>query len=184
MKPKRRGLLIFSSSFLSFAFPLSFLPFPVFLALVPWGAHDFGELLGPLGVSLGPFGVLLGPPGLPLGALGCSRAGLGVLQGFSFLDNFWKKQRERFRSFNFEVLLRFLAFWLALVPCNGMTAFSLSLLLLSFSCPFLALFLHFALSWCPGTEKVDEQACCCLVAHRLHLVSLLLVLVPCKGSTR
>jgi hypothetical protein len=111
-------------------------------------------------------------------------AGLRVLQGFSFLDNFWKKQRERFRSFNFEVLLRFLAFWLALVPCNGMTAFSLSLLLLSFSCPFLALFLHFALSWCPGTEKVDEQACCCLVAHRLHLVSLLPVLVPCKGSTR
>ena len=88
MKPKRQGLLIFSSSFLSFAFPLSFLPFPVFLALVPWSAHDLGELLGPLGVPLGPLGVLLGPPGLPLGALGCSRAGLGVLQGYSFLDNF------------------------------------------------------------------------------------------------
>ena len=74
MKPKRRGLLIFSSTFLSFAFPLSFLPFPVFLALVSWNEHALGELLGPLGVSLGPLGVLLGPPGLPLGLVGAAQA--------------------------------------------------------------------------------------------------------------
>ena len=74
MKPKRRGLLIFSSSFLSFAFPLSFLPFPVFLALVPWNEHALGKLLGPLGVPLGPLGVLLGPPWLPLGLVGAAQA--------------------------------------------------------------------------------------------------------------
>ena len=66
-------------------------------------------------------------------------ASLRVLQGLSFLDNFWKKQRERFRSFNFEVLLRFLAFWLALVHCKGMTAFSLLFPVLSFVCPLFSL---------------------------------------------
>ena len=74
MKPKRRGLLIFSSSFLSFAFPLSFLPFPVFLALVTWNEHALGKLLGPLGMPLGPLGVLLGPPGLPWGPVGAAQA--------------------------------------------------------------------------------------------------------------